>query len=270
MIRHVNRHESAYLYREIFLDRIYTRGGRLDLPSRPWIIDVGANIGLFTMFALGEWDAPRVVAAEPAPVPFAALRHNVGAAPEVWLHRAALGREPGAGTLRYYPGNTMMSGTCVDPAADRELVRAYLRHQAAELEGGLSGGPSGGADGAGGANGADETAEALLLLEDLLPGRLRVEDVPCAVTTLSAMVEQHGIDRIDLLKVDVEGAELEVLAGLRPDHREMVQHAAVEVDTRRADLAAVVGLLADAGLRVEVTQQPDYRGGPLHLVLADR
>lgn len=38
--------------------------------------------------------------------------------------------------------------------------------------------------------------------------------VPKPLTTLSALCEAHGVDRIDFLKVDVEGAEADVLAGL--------------------------------------------------------
>ncbi|MGI9592151.1 MAG: FkbM family methyltransferase [Myxococcota bacterium] len=38
-----------------------------------------------------------------------------------------------------------------------------------------------------------------------------VEEI--ALTTLDAFLEQQGIDRVDVLKVDVEGAELEVLRG---------------------------------------------------------
>ena len=34
------------------------------------------------------------------------------------------------------------------------------------------------------------------------------------VRTLSALIEEAGLDRIDFLKIDVEGAEAEVLAGI--------------------------------------------------------
>ena len=37
------------------------------------------------------------------------------------------------------------------------------------------------------------------------------------MTTVSALMAQHDLDRIDLLKIDVEGAELDVLRGIRPE-----------------------------------------------------
>lgn len=39
----------------------------------------------------------------------------------------------------------------------------------------------------------------------------RIEDVP--MTTIDAYCEAHGIERIDLVKIDVEGAEQQVIAG---------------------------------------------------------
>src|SRR5262249_46756787 len=40
----------------------------------------------------------------------------------------------------------------------------------------------------------------------------------CRVRALSAVVREHRVERIDLLKIDVEGAEFEVLEGIDEDH----------------------------------------------------
>jgi FkbM family methyltransferase len=47
--------------------------------------------------------------------------------------------------------------------------------------------------------------------DSYLPGQTRVERVP--VTTVDAELEAHGLDHIDFMKIDVEGAELQVLRG---------------------------------------------------------
>lgn len=47
-------------------------------------------------------------------------------------------------------------------------------------------------------------------LTDLVTGRTVVE---CAASTLDTQASHYGIDRIDLMKIDVEGAELDVLRG---------------------------------------------------------
>lgn len=40
----------------------------------------------------------------------------------------------------------------------------------------------------------------------------------CPMCTVSDLIERHSLKCIDLLKVDVEGAELDVLRGIRPEH----------------------------------------------------
>lgn len=53
--------------------------------------------------------------------------------------------------------------------------------------------------------------------------------VDCPVTTLAQFVQQQQLARIDLLKVDVEGSELEVLRGLDAPAWAIVRQVAAEV-----------------------------------------
>ena len=46
---------------------------------------------------------------------------------------------------------------------------------------------------------------------------LKADTQRCAMTTVSALMAEHDLERIDLLKIDVEGAELDVLRGIRPE-----------------------------------------------------
>ncbi len=46
---------------------------------------------------------------------------------------------------------------------------------------------------------------------------LKTDTQRCAMTTVSALMAEHNLERIDLLKIDVEGAELDVLRGIRPE-----------------------------------------------------
>jgi len=59
--------------------------------------------------------------------------------------------------------------------------------------------------------------------------RFTLETVP--VTTLDALAEKHALDRIDLLKIDVEGHEPHVLAGAaRLIHQQRIRSVFCEVD----------------------------------------
>ena len=49
-ISHHNRNETEYLYHEIFEKQCYTQHG-VTLKEDACVLDVGANIGLFTLFA---------------------------------------------------------------------------------------------------------------------------------------------------------------------------------------------------------------------------
>lgn len=54
--------------------------------------------------------------------------------------------------------------------------------------------------------------------------------------------------RIDYLKIDVEGAELDVLLGIRDDHWALVDQVVIEVHNTQGRLQVVTDLLRDKGL----------------------
>ena len=45
---------------------------------------------------------------------------------------------------------------------------------------------------------------------------LAAQEERCALCTLSEVMAQQCLERVDLLKIDVEGAELDVLRGVQP------------------------------------------------------
>jgi FkbM family methyltransferase len=66
------------LYREIFVKGSYDP--LVPLGSSPRIFDVGANIGLASLYFLERWPSARLVAWEPNPAAFAMLEQNLKAA----------------------------------------------------------------------------------------------------------------------------------------------------------------------------------------------
>ena len=84
------------------------------------------------------------------------------------------------------------------------------------------------------------------------------------------IVAQFGIGRIDLLKIDVEQAEADVLAGIRGADWPLIRQLAAEVHDVDGRLAAFVGELRGRGFEVETEQEPAFRDGPLHLLYAIR
>lgn len=56
------------------------------------------------------------------------------------------------------------------------------------------------------------------------------EKVPATLKKLGDILDTESISHIDLLKVDVEGAELQVLQGLRPEQWAGIQQVTLEVE----------------------------------------
>src|SRR4029078_10192381 len=71
-----NRHETEAIYQEIFVAQSYQKHG-ITYEDGDCIFDVGANIGLFTLFAHEQCRNPRIYAFEPVPSSFEKLRQNI-------------------------------------------------------------------------------------------------------------------------------------------------------------------------------------------------
>ena len=54
-------------------------------------------------------------------------------------------------------------------------------------------------------------------------------EVQCKLTTLSNICREYSIPRIDLLKIDVEGAELDVLRGIEEEDWPKIKQIAMEI-----------------------------------------
>jgi FkbM family methyltransferase len=78
--------------------------------------------------------------------------------------------------------------------------------------------------------------------------------ITCAVRTLDELCTEHGIQTIDLLKIDVEGFEFETLKGaatmLRATNALVLEFSLVRRGEDKDALVHLMTVLRDAGLRV--------------------
>ncbi len=72
--------EVLHEFKEVFFDEAYADGLPLEVPQGSTLIDIGANIGSFSVFALSRYPGARVVAFEPDPVNFRHLEANAALA----------------------------------------------------------------------------------------------------------------------------------------------------------------------------------------------
>jgi FkbM family methyltransferase len=223
------------------------------------VFDVGANIGLFGVRAVQRQPGVRVFAFEPVPPIFQALRRNAEAFGDGRLIAVECGLSSEAGEIEidYYPNSPALSTAHADfwdarPEALRAAVRGNVEHAPPELwyarlvPRALSG----------------------LIAWNLRRGRRRMR---CRLSTVSRVLRERGLDRVDLLKIDCEGAELDVLLGIEEADWPRIGSLVVEVADVDGRLATIRELLARHGLgRVTVERERGFEDTPMVNVFATR
>ena len=113
------------------------------------------------------------------------------------------------------------------------------------------------------------------LFHDVQAQRINAADaaVEVSVTTLDALFADYAIERCDLLKIDVEGAEYEIFASASPDTLARIQRIVgeyhdVSPEDPRTRIAAFARSLEQAGFRVET--KPSRKWDNQGLFFAER
>ena len=206
--------DIEYIYDEIFTGRAYDHP-RIKLPERSTIIDVGANVGLFTIWAARNYSPRTILAYEASPTTHKCLVDNAA-------------RLASSATT-----TTTCFNNAVSFAAGRELVL----HQPP-----WNSGLSTILDGA-----------TLPWVADLADkGELHTHKVPS--TTVSHEIAERGLATVDLLKIDVEGHFMEVLDGIAPADFAKVRNVVLEAEYAEAlghTADSICARLHDMGFTVE-------------------
>mgnify|MGYP003327165924 CR=1 FL=1 len=234
-----SRVDLDLLSRELLTeDHAYLRHG-IAIDDGDCIFDVGANIGFFLLSLQRRLRSGRVFAFEPIPQVFEVLRKNAASLDQLELHLLPCGLSSSAGeaTFDYFPRTSVLS--TMRPDLSPEFRRDSRRFVLDEIR----------SRSAVGRAVAAVTPEFLWypLTESIRRHYHVTERVACRLRTLSEIVDEYAVERIDLLKIDTEGAEEDVLAGLRPGHWDRVRQVVVEVHRGREELARMEALLAGRG-----------------------
>ncbi|GAA1887226.1 FkbM family methyltransferase [Streptantibioticus ferralitis] len=209
---------ARFGYREIFEDDSYC----FDLSQAPVVVDVGAGIGLFSLFVKRRYPQARVIAFEPVPGNVRLLRRNLalhGFADDVVVRQSCMGAQPAAAA-----GFTHVPRLAGNSTLHPEELVAQQRLMARHV--------------------GEEKAAALFAT-----ARITVEVEPFS----QALGRIAPTGRIDLVKVDVEGAELDVLHGIAEDDWPRIGALLIEVGGERD---AVERLLRERGLSVRSARAP--------------
>jgi amino acid adenylation domain-containing protein/FkbM family methyltransferase len=240
-IAHNNKNETDLLYRELFEERTYLRHG-VGLRDGDCVFDVGANVGLFTLFVHESCEDAKTYSFEPIPQTFAALETNVKLyGLNARVYECGLSKQSGEATFTFYPQVSASSGMYADVREDEQVTRAFMTNQ-------------------------DERLAAYA--DELLEGRFESRTFTCQLKTLSEVIRENEVERIDLLKLDVEKSELDVLTGIEEDDWAKIGQVVMEVHDIEGRLAAITGMLERHGFDYVLDQDAAFVNTGLYHIYA--
>jgi 31-O-methyltransferase len=240
-LRHYDPSQLMFQLGEIAGDECYLRHGVTVRPGDV-VLDVGANVGVAAAYFALCRHAGRVHCFEPVAPVRELLEANVAGLPACVVHPYGLSRAAGSARITFYRGAAAMSGLYADPERDRELVRTAL------------------------ANLGVRDAEA----DAQLAGRYTAEPLECELRTLSGFLAGTATPVVDLLKIDVERAELDVLAGIADADWPRIRQVVLELHDEDGRGAWIAADLERRGFAVAGEQEPAMRGTAVRMLYATR
>jgi FkbM family methyltransferase len=241
LLRHPDPSQLLYQVREIFEERVYLQHG-IEVTRGDVVLDVGANIGVAAAFFAGECDAI-VHSFEPVQPIYEILCENVRSLTNCFPHNVGLSSRARRARITYYPHADAMSGLFANPDADRAFARTCMTNI--------------------GMTEKDVERNLVGRYDDSV-------ELECELDTVSAIMEELGVGKVALLKVDVERAELDVLEGVSERDWPRIEQVVTEVHDEVGRLDTVQALLARHGFDTVVEQEPAMRTTGVHLVYATR
>lgn len=238
-----SRSEARELWSEIDEAGSFADAVR-DLRPGELVLDVGAHVGLSTLYVAGQHREARVLAFEPAPVLHAYLSENLRChVPAGVALPLAVGSGAGEGVLSYRPLLPAISTLTRDDVDERRTLEAKFDFLGVD----------------------EETRDGIRLLQSV------EENVPVRVTTVTATLEaQRAEDEVGLLKIDVERAELDVMAGISARSWPRIRQLLVDVHDIDGRVDHVLKLLRHNGYMVGEHQGGSFAGSSIHTILARR
>lgn len=243
------RRETHFLCREIFEKRCYEKHG-VRIHDRDVVLDIGSNVGIFALSLMERFRNLQIYCFEPVPGTRSCLVRNIGESPwrighDVTILDLALGATDTEAKIEYFsraPGNsTLFSADKLHEFRDiMEAIRFPDLWRARKKLGLL--------------------VPLLYPFRHVIQRRLEhllsnSELIPCKVRTLSNVIRNQQVERIDLLKIDVEGSEIDVLKGIDDRDWPLIRQISMEVHSATkphlVDLMAQLRALGFARIATE-------------------
>ncbi len=246
----LNKTETEFIYREIFEEKSYLQTGII-LEEGSTVMDIGANIGLFSIFAKQVCNEnAQIYAFEPIDPIFDVLEKNIELYGDnkVKIFKYGLADVPRTEEITYYPNVSIMSGRYADSEEDHENIKITILHEISQNENKV------------------ELSEQEI--DELVRERLRSETYQCQLKTISEVVKENDINKIDLLKIDVEKSELDILKGISDGDWGKIKQIVLELHNINGRLFEVKSLLELKGYTVTYLKDSKLEENEIYNVYA--
>lgn len=213
--------DTRYIYDEIFVNQIYYHP-EMRVPKHPAVMDVGANIGLYAVWAHRRYQPRDIYCYEASPRTFPYLQANVAnlVDPDMTcVHAFNRPLASAGGQILTLHQSPLVSG--ISTLLDKSKVR-WVRELTVSQE-------------------------------------ITTHEV--VTSTVSAEIAANAIASIDILKIDVEGYFMEVLNGIEDADYQKIRNIVVEIDyaaEAEATSEQVEQMLAERGYQTDRDEDTFY------------
>lgn len=200
--------DNSYpIFKEIFVEDFYNIKEVLkNVPQKPLIIDVGANIGLFEALILSKRPEASILAYEPFEDNIQILKNMMDNNP-------------------LYFNNVKVFQKAVSDK-DNEEINLYVKH-------------------------SEGQSSIASIYEDFDPRNKNVTTV--TTTTLEAIVNSNKINKVDIVKMDCEGAEYSILYATPESILKRIKLLLIEVhdlDKKEKNYSSLSTFLSSNGFKI--------------------
>jgi len=212
---------AQFVYNEIYEDNVYLKNN-ITIKNGDTIFDIGANIGLFTKFVCENNNDITAYTFEPVPQIFEALEKNLSELKGNIINiNKGIGNEIKETEILFFPH--VSADSAIVPVEFNRKIKMFVKS-------------------------FDETIAQMAPAAKKIPKPLRSivlklhrkwlyrsKRVKIQLTTISDIIDQYNITKIDLMKIDAENYEWQVLQGIRDDHWKKIRQISMEIHSHIKD-----------------------------------
>ena len=257
---YIDKLSALDIYDEIFVENEYLQYG-IEVKDNDVIFDVGANIGLFSLYMAQKAQNLMIFAFEPVSTIYKVLEANLKNAPvKIKSYKIGLADHSETTKIHYYP--RVSADSAIVPFDFDLKVSQFVKNYR-------------------------ESIVEMMPIAKYVPKFLRKyvvkaglkrmyksEMLDCTLRPLSDIISENGIIQIDLLKIDAENYEWEVLQGINEEDWNKIRQISMEIHTHikggESLLDNIKKLLHEKGFSFKLDMEGRFAFGGVYMIYAKK